>query len=93
MVTHSVAGHRVHCGDGARIEQALDGGGCILKPWQAQGMRRFDGRGVVVTGGASGIGTATARRSLPAAPDSARPQRTRNVVESERGVGSHRESL
>jgi 3-oxoacyl-[acyl-carrier protein] reductase len=30
----------------------------------AQGMRRFEGRGVIVTGGASGIGLATARRFL-----------------------------
>src|SRR5438067_638867 len=29
-----------------------------------QGMRRFEGRGVIVTGGASGIGAATARRFL-----------------------------
>jgi 3-oxoacyl-[acyl-carrier protein] reductase len=29
-----------------------------------QGIRRFDGRGVIVTGGASGIGLATARRFL-----------------------------
>lgn len=35
-----------------------------MGPWQAHGMRRFVGRGVIVTGGASGIGAATAHRFL-----------------------------
>jgi 3-oxoacyl-[acyl-carrier protein] reductase len=35
-----------------------------MEPWQQQGMRRFAGRGVIVTGAASGIGLATLRRLL-----------------------------
>lgn len=35
-----------------------------MDPWQSQGMRRFAGRGVVITGAASGIGLATLRRFL-----------------------------
>jgi NAD(P)-dependent dehydrogenase (short-subunit alcohol dehydrogenase family) len=36
----------------------------MVQPYVAQGMRRFEGRGVIVTGGASGIGAATVRRFL-----------------------------
>ena len=35
-----------------------------MDPWQSQEMRRFAGRGVVITGAASGIGLATLRRFL-----------------------------
>ncbi|HVA92740.1 MAG TPA: SDR family oxidoreductase [Chloroflexota bacterium] len=35
-----------------------------MESWEQQGMRRFAGRGVVVTGAASGIGLATLRRFL-----------------------------
>jgi 3-oxoacyl-[acyl-carrier protein] reductase len=35
-----------------------------MDPWQQQGMARFKGKGVIVTGAASGIGLATLRRFL-----------------------------
>ena len=36
----------------------------MMEAWEEQGMRRFAGRGVIVTGAASGIGLATLRRFL-----------------------------
>ena len=39
-------------------------GSIVMEAWREQGLRRFAGRGVIVTGGASGIGLATARRFL-----------------------------